>query len=77
MGPPGALATQSATGPSPGGAMFGPPTPTYSAAHERRGEVGQPVRVGTSVVVDVGDDRAARGLQACIACGCSARDSRC
>ena len=26
-GPPGALATQSAIGPSPAGAMFGPPTP--------------------------------------------------
>ena len=27
MGPPGALATQSAIGPSSGGAMLGPPTP--------------------------------------------------
>src|SRR5258708_7521615 len=29
-GPPGALATLSAINPSPGGAMFGPPTPAYS-----------------------------------------------
>ena len=28
-GPPGALATASATGPSPGGGMFGPPMPTW------------------------------------------------
>ena len=36
IGPPGALATHSATGPSPGGGMFGPPTPAWSRRHERR-----------------------------------------
>ena len=34
-GPPGALATQSAIGPSPGGAIFGPPTPTQSPVMKR------------------------------------------
>jgi hypothetical protein len=29
MGPPGALATHSAIGPSPGGGMLGPPTAAY------------------------------------------------
>ena len=34
IGPPGALATHSATGPSPGGGMFGPPTPTCAGRRE-------------------------------------------
>ena len=37
--------------------------------HERRGEIAQPVWVGVGVVVEVGDDRAGRGLEAGVARG--------
>ena len=56
IGPPGALATHSATDPSPGGGMFGPPIAGMRRSSEGVREVRQPVRVGIRVVVDVGDD---------------------
>ena len=53
----------SATGPSPGGGMFGPPMPTWRGPDEGGGEIPQPVRVGIGVVVGVGDDLARRGAE--------------
>ena len=75
IGPPGALATHCATGPSSGGGMFGPPMPTWSESLERGDEVGEPVRIGTGVVVDVGDDLAGRPLEPEVAGGASPRFS--
>ena len=67
IGPPGAFATHSATSPSLGGGMFGPPMPACELFRNAGREVGEPVRVGTRVGVDVGDDLAGGRVQPLVA----------
>ena len=72
VGPPGALATHSASRPSPSGGMLGPPMPTCGLLMKEIGQVRKPVGVGAGVRVDVGDDLAGGRLESGVAGVCEA-----
>ena len=70
-GPPGALATHWAIGPSSPAAGCSARRPPRTRRPERGGQVRQPVGIGPGVVVDVRDDLAGRRPHARVARGCS------
>ncbi len=64
------------SGPSPGGRDVGPADAGVVGRHEGDGQIGEPVRVGPGVVVDVGDDLARSPCSHARCCGrCSAPGS--